>query len=142
MLIQFQLLSTKIMLVLLSHNIGDTDLSSSPSSGFLGSGSLFSVLQPFKPLTDAPDTKACIEEIEKWIYQNLHKRSDLVTYNAAKTTIKKKYNTAFPFTLLLFYSLGTILQIIELQYNFISFISSLFWYSWNLNKWIAEIMVI
>lgn len=33
-------------------------LSSLPSMGFLGSGSLLSVLQPFRPLTDAPDTEA------------------------------------------------------------------------------------
>lgn len=38
----------------------DTGLSSVPSNGFLGSGSLFSVLQPFKPLTDAPCAEACM----------------------------------------------------------------------------------
>jgi hypothetical protein len=36
----------------------DTDLSSLPSNGFLGSGSLLRVLHPFKPLTDAPVTEA------------------------------------------------------------------------------------
>lgn len=44
-----------------SHEFG-TNLSSFPSSGFFGSGSLFSVLQPFKPLTDAPVTEACMEK--------------------------------------------------------------------------------
>lgn len=35
------------------------NLSSLPSNGFFGSGSLLSVLQPFKPLTAAPVTEAC-----------------------------------------------------------------------------------
>jgi hypothetical protein len=39
-------------------NPDDTDLSSLPSNGFLGSGSLLRVLHPFKPLTDAPVTEA------------------------------------------------------------------------------------
>lgn len=42
----------------------DTNLSSLPSTGFLGSGSLFRVLQPFKPFTDAPVTEACTEPYE------------------------------------------------------------------------------
>lgn len=39
-----------------------TNLSSLPSTGFLGSGCLFKVLQPFKPFTDAPVTEACRAE--------------------------------------------------------------------------------
>lgn len=42
-----------------------TDLSSLPSTGFVGSGTLFRVLQPFKPLTDAPVTEAW--RIEQWM---------------------------------------------------------------------------
>lgn len=34
-------------------------LSSLPSKGLAGSGSLLRVLQPFKPLTDTPDIEAC-----------------------------------------------------------------------------------
>lgn len=42
----------------------DTNLSSLLSTGFFGSGSLFRVLQPFKPFTDAPVTEACTESYE------------------------------------------------------------------------------
>lgn len=40
----------------------NTNLSSLPSTGFLGSGSLLSVLQPFKPFTEALPTEACAGE--------------------------------------------------------------------------------
>lgn len=36
-----------------------TDLSSFPSKGFLGSGSLFRVLQPLRPFTETPEIEAC-----------------------------------------------------------------------------------
>lgn len=42
-----------------------TDLSSFPSTGLAGSGSLFKVLQPFKPFTDAPVTEACKNKMFK-----------------------------------------------------------------------------
>lgn len=38
----------------------NTDLSSIPSKGLEGSGSLFRVLQPFKPFTDTPSIEDCI----------------------------------------------------------------------------------
>lgn len=37
----------------------NTDLSSLPSNGLEGSGSLFNVLQPFRPFTDASAAEAC-----------------------------------------------------------------------------------
>lgn len=48
----------------------DTDLSSTPSSGFLGSGSLFKVLQPFNPVTDAPLTEACVTMLKQLAFTN------------------------------------------------------------------------
>jgi len=42
----------------MKKNKYQTNLSSLPSIGFLGSGSLLRVLQPFRPLTEAPAEEA------------------------------------------------------------------------------------
>lgn len=48
----------------MGNSLFETYLSSLPSNGFLGSGSLFRVLHPFKPFTDAPVTEACETTVE------------------------------------------------------------------------------
>lgn len=45
----------------------NSNLSSDPWRGFLGSGSLFNVLQPFKPRTVAAAEEACIMIVQKTI---------------------------------------------------------------------------